>query len=257
MPSQPYNRAFAEVYNNEWVSFVKYVTPWLVRFYDSLPISKTNKNILDICCGTGQLALGFLESGYEVIGIDLSESMLEHAKNNTRLHLESGSARFIQGDATDFALDERFGLVVSTYDSINHLEDEQALAKCFHSVLSALEDGGFFIFDLNTRAALANWNNISIVDNGELTMITRGVYNEHSNKATTKISGFTRTPSGLYERFEQIIFNTVFELESVRSILLRMGWKQVYFASINDLPHPMAEPEKVNKENQVFIVAKK
>jgi len=255
--TQPYNRAFARVYNDEWTTFVKRVAPWLVRFYTSTPISKANRFILDICCGTGQLALGFLEAGYKVVGIDLSDGMLEYARKNTHHYLESGSVRFTQDNATEFVLDERFGLAVSTYDSINHLEDEQALSKCFQSVFSVLEDSGYFVFDLNTRAALANWNNISIVDNSELMMITHGIYDRHSNKAVTRISGFARAPNGFYERFEQIILNTVFELESVRSILLRMGWRQVHFASIYDLTRPIAEPEQVSKENQVFVVAQK
>ena len=39
--------------------------------------------------------------------------------------------KLLVGDASNFVLDERFGLVVSTYDSLNHLEDEFALQKCF------------------------------------------------------------------------------------------------------------------------------
>jgi hypothetical protein len=58
----------------------------------------------------------------------------------------------------------------------------------------------------------------------------------------------------LWERFEQTAFNTVFDLEQVRSALLDVGWKSVYFALVQDLKTPLLEPEK---EMRVFIVAAK
>jgi len=45
-------------------------------------------------------------------------------------------------------------------------------------------------------------------------------------------------PNGLYERFEETVFNTVFEMERVKKALLDVGWKNVYFARIQDLKTP-------------------
>ena len=50
--------------------------------------------------------------------------------------------------------------------------------------------------------------------------------------------GFVRMPNGLYERFEETVFNTVFEMERVKKALLDVGWKNVYFARIQDLKTP-------------------
>ncbi|NIN99288.1 MAG: methyltransferase domain-containing protein, partial [Anaerolineae bacterium] len=93
---------------------------------------------LDVCCGTGQLAIYFLERGYKVVGIDLSENMLRYAQESAAQYIGRGQARFLQADAADFTLDERFGLVVSTFDSLNHLPDENALRSCFQSVYAVL-----------------------------------------------------------------------------------------------------------------------
>ena len=65
-----------------------------------------------------------------------------------------------KGDASDFTLGERFGLVVSTFDSLNHLENESALRKCFQCAHAV--SNGYFIFDLNTRNGLRRWNNIQV-----------------------------------------------------------------------------------------------
>jgi SAM-dependent methyltransferase len=250
---QAYNQTFARVYNIKWSGFAKHVAPLIHDFYASTSISQENKSVLDLCCGAGHLACHFLEKGYQLVGLDLSEYMLHYARENTRQYIESGQAKFIQGNASDFKLDEHFGLVVSTFDALNHLENEQALKRCFECVYKVSE--GFFIFDLNTRNGLKRWNSIQVDENNEdALIITRGIYDGKSDKAWTRITGFIQAPDGLYERFEETAFNSVFEMARVKSALLDVGWKNVYFAQIQDLKTPIIEPEK---EGRVFIIASK
>jgi hypothetical protein len=67
-------------------------------------------------------------------------------------------------------------------------------------------------------------------------------------------SGFLQLPDGLYQRFDETAFNTVFDMEKVKDALLDVGWKNAYFARIQDLKTPLDEPEL---EGRVFIVASK
>ncbi|GAA6750755.1 class I SAM-dependent methyltransferase [Thermus antranikianii] len=250
---QAYSKGFAKVYDIRWSGFARQVAPFILDFYEATPMGRENKTLLDLCCGTGHLAVYFLEKGYRVIGLDLSDQMLYYARERARPYIESGKAVFIQGDAGNFAIDERFGLVVSTYDSLNHLENELALRKCFQCVYAVSD--GYFIFDLNTRRGLRRWNSVQVDDSDdEMLIISRGIYDGQSDRAWMRISGFVRMPNGLYERFEETVFNTVFELEKVREALLDIGWKNVYFARIQDLKAPLDEPEQ---EGRVFIVASK
>ncbi|SYZ72971.1 Methyltransferase type 11 [Candidatus Zixiibacteriota bacterium] len=250
---QAYGQGFAKVYNLKWAGFAKQVAPAILNYYESTPIGKANKKALDLCCGAGHLAVYLLEKGYRVVGIDLSEHMLHYARENTRQYLESGRAEFVKGDAADFKLKERFGLVYSTYDSLNHLENEEALKKCFKCVYDVCD--GYFIFDLNTQKGLKNWNMIHVNDSADdLVIITRSFYDGQGPKAWTKISGFIRQEGGLYERFEENVFNTVFKLERVKEALFEVGWKNVYFASMRDLSARILEPEE---ELRVFVVAGK
>jgi len=250
---QAYNQGFARVYNTRWSGFAKQVSPFILDFYAASPIGRENKSILDLCCGTGHLALHFLGKGYRVVGLDLSEYMLYHAKENTYQYAESGQAKFVQGDASDFMLEERFGLVVSTFDALNHLENAEALRKCFECVYTVCE--GFFIFDLNTRNGLRRMNSIQVDDTSEdALIINRGIYDGQSDKAWTRITGFTQVSKGLYERFDETVFSSVFEMEAVKNALIDVGWKNVSFAQIQNLKAPISEPEK---EGRVFIVASK
>jgi len=251
---QAYGPTFARIYNLRWTAFVQDVAPHILSYYERAPVAQANKSLLDVCCGTGQLAVYFLERGYRVTGLDLSEHMLHYARENAAPYVESGQARFVHADASDFSLDEQFGLVVSTFDALNHLESEQALRKCFQCVFAVLVPDGHFIFDLNTRASLMRWNNMSVNDDEQITIITRGIYDGQSDRATTRITGFIRNPDGFYERFEETAFNTVFDLQQVRDALLETGWRHVHFARPQDLAAPMDEPER---EKRAFIVARK
>jgi SAM-dependent methyltransferase len=250
---QAYGQDFARMYNAKWSGYAKQVAPLILSFYASTPIGRTNKSVLDLCCGAGHFAVHFLEKGYKVVGIDLSENMLHYARENASQFLESGQGKFVKADASDFTLDERFGLVVSTYDSLNHLEDEQALISCFQCVHAV--SAGYFIFDLNTRSGLRRWNSIQLDESDEdALIITSGFYDGQSDRAWKRITGFAGVSNGLYKRFDETVYNTVFDMERVRKALLEVGWKNAYFARIQDLSTPLAEPEK---EARVFIVASK
>lgn len=251
---QAYGKAFARVYNKRWTFFAHRVAPPIADFYAGTPAGEANRSALDLCCGTGQLALHFLECGYRVTGIDLSEHMLQYATENASAYVESGQARFIQADAAEFSLNERFGLVVSTFDALNHLESQDALLRCFRSVFAVLADDGYFVFDLNTRTGLMGWNSIHVDESEEAMIVTRGVYDGQGNRAYTRISGFIRAADGCYQRFEETVFNTVFDMAWVQDALLDSGWQHVYCARITDLVTPIAEPER---EERVFFVAHK
>jgi SAM-dependent methyltransferase len=252
---QAYGHLFAQAYNKmRWSAFAQRVAPLILDFYDSLSNKTSEGNyVLDLCCGTGQLAMYFLGKGYNVVGIDLSESMLRYAEENTKMHLQNGRVKFLQADATNFKLKERFGLVVSTYDALNHLEDQTALRGCFESVFNVSEN--LFIFDLNTQTGLSRLNTIMVDDDGyNGLVITQCVYDGQSKRAYMKFSGFVPTEEGLYTRFDEVVFNTVFKMKWVKETLLEIGWKDVYFARISDLKTPISEPER---EGRIFVVASK
>lgn len=252
---QAYSAAFAEIYNLRWGGFARQVGPLIRRLYETMPISQVNRTVLDLCCGAGHLAVHFLEAGYQVIGLDLSAPMLAHARENTQRFHALGQVRFIQGDASHFELTERVGLVVSTFDALNHLENSDALQRCFECVYAVLPPGGVFVFDLNTRLGLRRWNGITIDDSSdEVLIINRGIYDGERDKAWTRITGFLQGEGGLYRRFDQTAFNTVFELDWVRATLLETGWTEVYMAVSQDLQTPLSEPEK---EGRVFVIARK
>ncbi len=250
---QAYGPSFARVYNRHWCGFANRVAPLIHDFHAAAGGDPPDRSLLDLCCGTGHLSLYFLERGYRVVGLDLSEPMLAFARDAARAYLDAGRARFILADAARFHTEDRFDVVVATYDALNHLPDEAALAACFQCAGAVCD--GFFLFDLNTRAGLRRWTRISVDENDDdIVIINRGLCDEPGGRAWTRISGFARTESGLYERFEETVFNTMFDLKAVEGRLREAGWPIVYFARIGDLMTPIDEPEK---EGRVWVVAGK
>jgi SAM-dependent methyltransferase len=248
---QAYGQDFARIYNQRWPEFANRVAPEILKFYESTPSGGSEKTLLDLCCGAGHLSRYFLDNGFRVVGIDLSEHMLRYACDNAGEYLKSEKAKFIKADASDFALDERFGLVVSMYDSLNHLEDEGALIRCFENVRAVC--GGYFIFDLNTRHGLKRWSSEYIDDSDkDVLIIRRGEFDGVSDRARITITGFIREGNGLFKRFDETIFNTVFDMQWVKRALTDTGFRSVRFARLQDLSAPIDDPEQ---EGRAFIIA--
>jgi len=92
------------------------------------------KVALDLCCGTGDLALALARRGAKVVGLDFSERMLEVAlkRNNLRQESDPGTSqgsttpRFVQSDAllTPFP-DRSFDIVTIAY-GLRNLADLDA-----------------------------------------------------------------------------------------------------------------------------------
>ncbi|BAB05770.1 class I SAM-dependent methyltransferase [Halalkalibacterium halodurans] len=249
-----YGEIFASLYNQKWSSFALQAAPRILQYFTQHDIHEKNKKVLDLCCGTGHLAYFFLKKEYDVTGIDLSPGMLHYAKKNNSRFVKSGQANFIEGDVTNFTLDEQFGLVVSTFDALNHLPDIKALRECFKCVYHVTSKDGIFIFDLNTKQGLKGWTNIVVEDNEDSMIVSRSFYDEHTARAITNMTGFTKQEDGLYKRFVHSVHNCAFELKTVKETLLAIGWQQVHFARLKDLSSPLENPEG---EGRVFIVAKK
>jgi SAM-dependent methyltransferase len=252
--SQVYGKEIARIYNQMWGSFAIEAASHIMDFYQGKEIYKSNKNVLDICCGTGQLLLEFLKNDYHVTGIDLSPYMISYARENTKEYEAKGAVNFVETDVSNFHLKKEYGLAVSTYDSINHLENKKALMGCFGSVYQCVIGGGYFIFDLNTKEGLKRWNSTHIEDKENILLIIKGIFDTKSDKAVTRISGFIKEKDGRYSRFEEIVYNYFYWLTDIKKMLHKIGWTQVDFVRIEDLNKNMVNPED---EDRVFIVAKK
>jgi SAM-dependent methyltransferase len=117
---------------------------------DSHPPAKSagrvGRPVLELACGTGRLTIPIAQIGVEITGLDLSASMLAHARNKaSRVGVD---IEFVEGDCRAFELDRKFALIFMAFNSMQHLDDYDSLAGLFSSVRQHLTPGGRFIFDV-------------------------------------------------------------------------------------------------------------
>jgi demethylmenaquinone methyltransferase/2-methoxy-6-polyprenyl-1,4-benzoquinol methylase len=87
---------------------------------------------LDVCCGTGDIALALARGGSEVTGLDFSRAMLEIAENRRLKSAQSATPnpKFIQGDAQQLPFpDNSFDAVTVGYGLRNLSSWETGLGE--------------------------------------------------------------------------------------------------------------------------------
>jgi len=102
--------------------------------------------VLELACGTGRLTIPIAQSGVEIVGLDLTPSMLAHAR--TKAEAAGVKIEFVEGDCRDFDLGRKFALIFMAFNSMQHLHDYESLAALFRNVRRHLAQGGRFIFDV-------------------------------------------------------------------------------------------------------------
>lgn len=99
-----------------------------------------DKTILDLGCGFGEHCKGFVERGAKkVIGIDISEKMLEIAKQE---NADSKITYINMPMENIFELTEKFDIVISSL-AFHYVEDFAGVVK---NVYNLLNENGTFIF---------------------------------------------------------------------------------------------------------------
>ncbi len=104
--------------------------------------------LLDLACGTGSLSVLLSQRGYDVIGTDASEDMLTKAQE--KKYEAAPDAIFLCQKMEELDLFGTINAAVCTLDSINHITDIKKVEEVFRRVSLFTEDGGIFIFDVNT-----------------------------------------------------------------------------------------------------------
>jgi len=102
--------------------------------------------VLELACGTGRLTIPIAQSGIEIVGLDLSASMLVHARAKAKQ--ADIEIPFVEGDCRSFDLGRKFALIFMAFNSMQHLHDQGSLAGLFGNVRRHLAEGGCFIFDV-------------------------------------------------------------------------------------------------------------
>lgn len=103
-------------------------------------------SILDFGCGTGRHAIALGARGLEVHGVDLSEQMIDRARERAAA---SGGTRvtFGPGDMRTLSLGRTFDAAVALFHVVSYLTNDEDLDRALRVTRSHLEPGAPFLFD--------------------------------------------------------------------------------------------------------------
>jgi SAM-dependent methyltransferase len=220
---------FAWFYDRYWnEEFHDVAFPILERVW--LPRVPAGGRVLDICCGTGYLARLLADRRFRVTGFDLSPEMIAHARRH------APAAEFEIADATAFQRPSEFDAAVSTFDSLNHILDPEALAAAFRNTAAALKPGAPFAFDVLFEAAYRTrfGEGFAIVRDDHVLTITGSRYHSRDRVAQCLITMF-RLIDGQWRRSDALIRERCYTPAEIDSALHGAGFGEILCYDARDL----------------------
>lgn len=221
--------------------------------------------VLDLGCGTGKMTRLLAASGYDMIGVDSSQEMLEIAleqelasSSETERKFDSTTPRepedilYLCQDMREFELYGTVAAVVSICDSLNYILEEEELLAVFRLVNNYLDPGGVFIFDMNTlykyRELLGE---TTICENrSEGSFIWENFFDEEDAVNEYDLTLYVRQEDGRYDRFEETHYQRGYEMEQIRRLLTAAGME--FVAAYDAFTR---EPPKEDSE-RIYVIAK-
>jgi SAM-dependent methyltransferase len=104
--------------------------------------------VVELAVGTGRIAVPIAEAGIHVIGVDLSERMLDVAREYARERGVEDLVDLRYGDLCAPPVPERVPLVICPFRSLLHLPDHEAKLSALRAAHALLETDGRFVFDV-------------------------------------------------------------------------------------------------------------
>ncbi|MBS1624554.1 MAG: class I SAM-dependent methyltransferase [Bacteroidetes bacterium] len=119
-------------------------------------------SVLELCCGTGRVAIPLATHGLEVTGLDISPAMLEVFREKLSAQPEAIKDRIqiVQADMTAFDLGQTFRYIIIPFSSFQGLTADQDIIACLDCIHRHLTDDGEFIvhtFRPITHLTAGNW----------------------------------------------------------------------------------------------------
>lgn len=180
--------------------------------------------VLDLGCGTGNITEILASKGYDMIGVDYSEDMLNVAQEKK---IESGhDILYLNQDMREFELYGTVRAVVSICDSINYITDKEDLLTVFKLVNNYVDQYGVFIFDMNTEYKYSMMGEDVIAENRENgSFIWENYYDSEEKINEYDLTLYIEDNEGKYDRYEETHVQRAYAIDEVKELLEQAGLK--------------------------------
>lgn len=208
--------------------------------------AENRTSILDIGCGTGSLT-SLLTDFDQITGMDLSVDMLSIATQ------KSNKVNWIEGDMTEFELNQKFDVITIFCDSLNYLPEKDHVFTTFSHVFKHLETDGVFMFDVHTPFKMNTlFNNQSYIDESEKVFLGwEAVQGEEPLSVWHDMSFFIKQDDNQYARFDESHYQRTYTEADYMEMLNNVGFSQITTFVDFDIKN------NSNEGHRLFFIVKK
>ena len=197
-----YDEYMAHVEYDSWVDFI------LGRY--TRRYKKSPGKVLELACGTGNIASRLVRRGFAVDGTDISEAMLHIAR------VKPFAANFKQANMLDPIKNDKYDLILLLFDSLNYLRQPEEINILLENAGNALTPEGMFIFDVSTiRNCRDNFDGfINIEDNKQGFVIHESEFEQGKLLQTNHITFFV-PQGGLFQRYDEYHLQKIYPVKTI------------------------------------------
>jgi len=195
------------------------------------PLTEQPK-ILDLCCGTGRISAELARTGYAVTGVDITESFLKAAIDDSRY--ENLDIEYIRADAREFVRPLYFDVIVNLYISFGYFSSRSDDLKVLRNVFESLNKSGSFIIEtLGKEIACRDFIEAEWFERDNYTMLTEyqplNSWTFMKNRWILLING---------ERIEKTFIQRLYSASELRALLKKAGFKKIdIYGDWDEIPY--------------------
>ena len=206
--------------------------------------------VLDLGCGTGTLTELLAQKGYDMIGVDYSQEMLNIAMN--KKEASGFEILYLCQDMRELDLYSTVGTVISACDSVNYLLEEEDVVETFHLINNYLYPGGVFIFDFNTVYKYEQViGDTTIAENREdCSFIWDNFYHEEECINEYDLTIFVKEEGELFRKFMETHYQRGYTLEEMVAFVKKAGME--FVKAIDADTHD----EPTDTSERIYIIAR-
>lgn len=236
------------------------------KFMDETPYEKWCENIcnelgkydikdgliLELGCGTGSMTELLAKKGFDMIGVDYSQDMLNIACSKRE---ETGhDILYLNQDMCEFELYGTVAAVVSVCDCVNYLLEDDDVIRCFKLVNNYLDPEGIFFFDFNTRYKYETVIGDAVIaeNREECSFIWENYFDADESINEYDLTIFVKEEGQLYSKFEEVHYQRGYTLDEMKSFIEASGLIFIRAYDADTLREVTTESERiycVAKEN--------
>ncbi|ABR47803.1 Methyltransferase type 11 [Alkaliphilus metalliredigens QYMF] len=215
-----YDRLMEDVNYPQWIDYIEEIFK-----RENL----TEKEVLELACGTGNITMPLAKRGYRITASDLSQDMLTVAhEKSLENHVD---VVFVNQNMAEIEFHRQFPCILCLCDGINYVIEPEDLMDTYQGIYEHLQEGGLFIFDISSyyklKYVLGEHTFGENLD--DLVYLWENSFDEEDEIIEMNLTFFTqgKDKGQCYEKFEETHFQKAYQATHLVQMLKAVGFSQI------------------------------